>query len=179
MKYLDYLPAIFLMLAPAAYAADEVVLYKKVDKDGKVTFTDKPIPGSQEVKINTGINVVETPKVKPQEKKQPEEPAPEEPVYSVFSIDSPKQGDEVINADGNVTLIIGITPRLKPEHQLQLRLNGKNHGSPQNSPYFNVRQLDAGRHKAEVVVIDKESGQQLQTTSAVSFSFTKPSTGNQ
>lgn len=160
-------------------AGNEAVMYKKIDKNGNIIFTDKPLPGSKEVKVDTEKNVVETPKVKstyqPRKNKQENQGA----LYSVLSIDSPKQGDTIINADGNVTMIVGITPKLQPTHQLQLKLNGSVYGAPQDTPYFNIKGLNPGNHSASVVLLEKNTQKELQSTPKVEFKLVQPSSRSQ
>ncbi|WP_223668765.1 DUF4124 domain-containing protein [Kangiella shandongensis] len=153
-----------------ALAANETVLYKKVDKDGNVIFTDKPIPGSTPVKVNTDKNTVETPRSSFRTRQEVNDEDSEEAFqYEVLAIDSP-QNDEGIRAnDGNINIIAGITPQLKAEHSLQLVIDGSAYGSAQKLPYFNLTNVDRGTHTASIDVINDKTQEVIQSSQPITF----------
>lgn len=147
-------------------------MYKKIDKDGNVVFTDKPIPGSKPITVKTDVNVVTTPKptYKPPSVNEPAEMADEEKFqYDVFAIDSPKDDEGIRANDGRVNVVVAITPNLKPNHSVQLRLDGNSVGQAQKIPYFNLTEVERGTHQLQAEVVEDGSGETVQTTEAISF----------
>lgn len=160
-------------------AANETVMYKKVDKNGKVTFTDKPIPGSTPITIKTNTNVVKTPKptlIQRQPKDAPNEDKGEQAFkYEVLSIDSPSNDKAVRANDGDINVIVGITPNIQPQHSLQLLLDGEAVGTAQKGPYFSLNNVNRGTHQLSVKVIDDESKDTVQTSESITFHLLRAS----
>ncbi|AKE51293.1 DUF4124 domain-containing protein [Kangiella geojedonensis] len=161
-------------------AANETVMYKKVDKNGKVTFTDKPIPGSTPITIKTNTNVVDTPKptIKPKTFSTPEEldDKSQEPFkYEVLAVDSPEHDQAVRANSGDINIIVGLTPSLQPNHSLQLIMDGSPVGSQQKIPYFALNGVDRGTHQISVQVIDDESKDTVQTSESITFHLLRAS----
>lgn len=159
------------VIAFHAYAAKETVMYKKIDEDGNVVFTDKPIPGSKAIKVKTETNVVETPKpsFRPQitQEKKPE--GKDNFKYDVLAIDMPKN-DEAVRANaGNINVVVAITPNLQTRHSVQLKLDGQNKGQQQSVPYFTMTEVARGTHQLQAVIVDKETGEEIQSSEAISF----------
>lgn len=152
-------------------SAKETVMYKKVDKDGKVVFTDKPIPGSKAVTIKTDVNVVKTPKPtfrKPSTDK-PDDSEKKPFQYKMLAIDTPKDDEGIRANDGNVNVVIAITPNLQEGHSVQLRLDGNDTGQPQKIPYFSLSGVERGTHQLQAVVINDGSGDVVQSSDSISF----------
>ena len=154
-----------------ASAADEAVLYKKVDKDGNVVFTDKPIPGSKEVKVKTDVNVVKRPKptIKPDPEINQDEGTEddEEKIYDVLAIDKPSNNQAVQLVGGKFTVIVGISPKLKSGHSLQLYLNGSDRGRPQSSAYFSVTDIGKGSYTLKIAVLDSQTEEIIQSSDSI------------
>jgi hypothetical protein len=154
-----------------AFAANETVMYKKVDKDGNIVFTDKKIPGSKPIKVETDTNVVSTPKAtvfrkEPAEKEKTDD---NDSVYDTLAIDKPSPNQAVQTVNGNVTVIVGISPKLQPNHQFELLVDGELIVPPQISAYFGLKDLSKGSHTLKVKVTDKATGEEIQSSDSVTF----------
>lgn len=155
-----------------AVSAKETVMYKKIDKDGNVVFTDKPIAGSKPITVKTDVNVVSTPKptYKAPAQNVPSEYADEEVFqYEVLAIDTPKDDEGVRANDGRINVIVAITPNLQPNHSVQLKMDGNNVGQAQKIPYFNLTEVERGTHQLQAVVIEDGSGETVQSSDTMSF----------
>lgn len=155
-----------------AILAKETVMYKKIDKDGNVVFTDKPIPGAKPITIKTDVNVVTTPK--PTYKAPPLNEPPVMPVeekfqYEVLAIDTPKNDEGIRANDGRINVVVAVTPNLRPNHSVQLKLDGSNVGQAQKIPYFTLTEVERGTHQLQAEVVEDGSGETVQTTEAISF----------
>lgn len=156
-----------------AHAADETVMYKKVDENGNVTFTDKPIPGSTLIKVETDVNIVDTPKTNFQIKAQKDEEQPFQ--YDVLAIDQPQNDQGVRANDGTINVVVGLTPQLKIEHSLVLKLDGQQYGQRQKVPYFALSGVERGTHDLQVVVMNDDTDEEVQTSQAIKFHALKTS----
>ncbi|MHC9511549.1 DUF4124 domain-containing protein [Kangiella sp. M94] len=142
-------------------AADATVLYKKVDKDGKVTYTDKPSDDAVMITVQTDQNQ--------QQSESNRDEISDSKSYEVFSIDSPSNSEKVYSHDGSVNIVIGITPQVQPSHSIRLHMDGVQVGQDQKIPYFNLRDVDNGTYELLAIVIDDETQQIVQTSKAVTF----------
>lgn len=180
MKSLLKLFSVVLLISTGgAGVTKETVMYKKVDKNGKITFTDKPIPGSTPITIKTDTNVVSTPKPQVTQRQpvnNPDDNSEQEPFqYEVLAIDEPSNDEAVRANSGDLNVIVGITPNIQPNHSLQLMMDGSLVGTPQNSPYFSLNNVDRGTHQLAVTVIDKDTKKQIQTSETITFHLLRAS----
>lgn len=161
----------------SAAIAEQTVMYKKVDKNGKVIFTDKPIPGSTPITINTNRNIVTTPKAQSisrstdDDKKENEQSIS----YDVFSIEKPSHDEGVRANDGNLYVIVAISPQLQPNHSIRLHIDGSQIGQDQKVPYFSLINIDRGTHQLLATIIDDTTQQVIQSSQAVEFHLLRAS----
>lgn len=152
------------------------VLYKKVDKDGKVTFSDKPSDDAEKITIKSDKNSASgsspinsmTPKAIDDSSEQDELSVGQDP-YKIFAIDSPTNNEAIQVNNGILNIIIGITPQLDPAQSIRLHLNGQTVGRDQKLPYFSLTNVKSGTHEILAVIINDETGEIVQTSSPVTF----------
>ncbi|MCK8046901.1 DUF4124 domain-containing protein [Shewanella sp. 1CM18E] len=151
---------ILLILLSATFA--HATVYKWVDENGKVHFSDEPIKNAEvvEFKENTQNNI-KLPEVTviPSAPSEPEEKA----IDYKMSIVSPTEEESVRNNEGDVTIITNITPQLASTHQLGLFMDGKQMGSKQTIGLFKLTNIDRGEHNFVVKAFDK-NGKKLAST---------------
>ena len=168
----SYLLKLSLLFVTALWMtmSDATVLYKKVDKDGKVTYTDKPIEGAEAITVKTNQNVVSTPRISPSKQQQADDDQEEQgSKYEVFAIDSPSNDQGVRANDGVVNIVIGISPHIQPNHSIRLHMDGIQVGQDQKIPYFNLANVARGTHELVAMVINDETQEIVQTSNAVTF----------
>lgn len=149
-----------LSLVPAA--AD---VYRSVDENGHVVFSDKPSPGAEKVDIpppqTMPAEQVKNPDIKPSVHKQTS------PGYKNLAIVSPKNQQAIRANDGNVTVSVAVNPPLRPEDGLVLYLDGDKQ-SRTKSKTFNLANLDRGQHEAHVEITDTD-GNVIKTSPSITF----------
>ncbi|WP_076415285.1 DUF4124 domain-containing protein [Shewanella sp. UCD-KL12] len=147
-----------LLLTTLAQAA----VYKWVDKDGKVHYSDKPIENSQavEFKSNTQNQIkIQTPAAISSEVTE------DEPKVSYqIKINSPSEEETIRDNEGNITIMATISPDLAAKHVLVLLMDGVVVGAPQNTPIFNLENVDRGEHSFVIKAV-AQNGKQLASTS--------------
>lgn len=159
--------------------ADATVLYKKVDKDGKVTYTDKPSDDAEAVTVKSNRNVVSTPRISPSTQNKSDDSEDESEIsYDIFAIDSPTNDEGVRANDGSVNIVIGISPQIQPNHSIRLHLDGTQVGQDQKIPYFYLTNVDRGTHELVAMVINDETQEIVQTSKAVTFHLLRTSVLN-
>lgn len=177
LLYKIFFIGILLIAAFGVLGAKETVMYKKVDANGKITFTDKPIPGAKAIKVKTDTNVVSTPKLRtlnqPRMNAQQTDAKPFK--YEVLAIDTPKDDEGVRANDGSVNVVIGVTPNLQPNHSIQLQLDGSKVGQQQKIPYFTLTEVERGTHGLQAVIINDETNEPVQSSDTITFHALKTS----
>lgn len=160
-----------------AGAASQAQIYKSVDREGNVTFSDRPpAEGEQAEAVELGpMNTSPAPEALPaaprsREDDQQQEPAPEPRV----SITSPEE-DQVIPIGelGSVTISARAEPPLSGGEQLQLLLNGEPQGDPQQGSQWLLENLRRGGHDISVTRLDADD-QVTASSDPVRFYMMRP-----
>ncbi|WP_461480586.1 DUF4124 domain-containing protein [Porticoccus sp.] len=152
--------AFFLLCATALPAAAQV--YKTVDEQGNVTYTDKP-PSDD----NTA-EPVDLPAINTQPALQPrpaESKKTAEIGYKEVSILAPAQDATIPPGQLNVVVQIFLEPALKPGHRVQLLHNGSPYGEPAYATSFSIDSLIRGEHSLQAQIIDENGAVVAQSGS--------------
>lgn len=146
---------IALVFLAAPVAAEEV--YRYVDEDGTVVFTDqRPSDDAQPMDL-PGLSIMESPKPAPApaDDEASEEEDEAEPVYPDLTMISPKR-EETFQGTGN-TLPVRVVTRqeLRPGDQVVVYLDGQEQGRFQSFS-VDLEQVPRGAHEVRVKVHDAE-----------------------
>lgn len=143
-------------------------VYRSVDKDGNMAFSDKPSPGSEEIHIED-VQTIKTPnirpfKYKPLEKKQALR-------YTRIAIVSPVNDTAIRVNTGNISVSVLLEPALNPGRgdQIALYMDG-NKVSAGSATQFSLDNIDRGTHTLKASVIDA-SGKAIISSAPVSFTL--------
>jgi len=151
------------LLFAAAVSAE---LYKWIDQDGVVHYTDKrPAETAQQQELSGYLTRIAN-------KNKPETVKAETP-YSTFSITSPTQGERVWNAESTLDVLVQIDPALTEEHFLQVYLDGLLVSGKIRSTKLTLQQLNKGTHNLQAEIVD-EAGQTISKTDEITFQFRDP-----
>ncbi|GIU11204.1 MULTISPECIES: DUF4124 domain-containing protein [unclassified Shewanella] len=137
-------------------------VYKWVDENGKVHFSDKPVKNAEVVELNenTQNNIkLPDPVVLPDLNTADDT---DKASYKL-NIASPSEEETIRNNEGEITLIAKSHPQLSPAHEFVLFMDGQQLGSAQKSGLFKLSDIDRGEHSFVVKVLSK-NGKQLATT---------------
>ena len=139
-------------VAMLAFGASAAPVYRLVDGDGRVTFTDVPVPGAERFVPGTANTY---------RAGQPQPRAPDDPVrvqpdgfagYRSVAIEWPKE--EAVRAnEGRIRIVAATEPSLQSGHRAVVLLDGQ---AAQRSEglTFELTQLDRGRHEVSVHIVD-------------------------
>ena len=154
--------ALVLLLAVAPAAAEEV--YKWVDKDGVVHYTDKP--PSQNAKPAALPPLQTYPGNKLPDVGKLASPAPAAPPAKLdVQIMTPAPDETIRGAEAMVSIAVVVSPGLSGGQRLVYRVDGQPLGAPTAATSQSVR-LERGSHSLTVAVVD-ESGQELARSPSV------------
>ena len=164
-----------LFLIGAAPALAEV--YRNVDAQGNVTFSDEPSDGAEEVKVKP-VTTVTLPK--PADVQEPErlrrQVEEEGAAYDSVRIVAPNDDEAFHSGSGDVAFRVASEPALKRGHRYEVTLDGQPVGQTA-SDTITVRNVFRGTHDAGVNIID-EKGVQVKSGESISFTIHRPSVNN-
>ena len=168
----------FLLAVVCATPAYSAEIYKTVDKDGNVVFTDVPT-GDRSESVELQKTSEYTPVVQDQtssasglkrRRSLDDDEYEEETVeitYSSLSITSPEDDAYFRNNAGNVTVAIQSSPELASTHQYELWMDGKKVKRSAQSA-ITLPNIDRGTHTLAVRIVG-EQGEVLMESDPSTF----------
>ena len=152
------------LATPALHAA---TVYKKVDENGNLIFSDSPMDDAE------AIDVPPVPTMKLDKIKVPADSdttkKPKKAVkYKSVEITSPEQKKTFWNTGGSVTINVQTSPSLHEGHRIQLLLNGEKRAGPSASTSFSLSNLFRGTYDAVAQVVDSK-GNVVASSPGVTF----------
>jgi len=158
----------FLMAALVAANIADAALYKGVDSEGNVVYSDSPFDDAEKF-TPPPISVMKARKVEP-EKEVVEEEKPVEFKYTRFDIVSPKNNQTIWN-EPELMVSMKLTPALNSEqgHKIWLLMDGKPVMKNSQSMSLQMGQVERGAHELQGQVRDKEGKIVMRTRPVVMF----------
>jgi hypothetical protein len=154
-----WLTGILLALAGTAFAQ----LYKSIDENGNVVYSDVP-PSSDAVPVELPpINVIEAIRVAPPAPTS-EQPESALPVTYTISIVQP-QPDQTFQNTREFPVSVSLEPALQPGHQVAISLDGEVRVRGEELSAL-VTDVDRGEHRVTAAVVDA-GGKPITTSQAV------------
>lgn len=156
----------------AAFAVQAAVVYKWVDADGVVHFSDQPSPGAEKIYTSSSTAAAaSTPRSQGGAPQPPRSVAAGGLGYTEFSITSPVN-DQTFFGDDVVAVQLNLEPALKPDQSITWRLNGKPLDS--DAAAFSLPHLDRGAYTLAATITDQQTSES-QTSNTVTFFVRQPS----
>ena len=171
MKIAALLSAL-LLLAPAAASAAKI--YKWIDAQGNVIYSDMPRPGAVELDVPTDpAGIVPVP---PQEPSKPGATPAEAAAYRTLKVVTPADQDVLENLGGWVSVSLIVEPALRSAegHAIRLRLDGQTLATRYPGSEIALPNVERGQHTLEAEVVDP-TGATLITSALVAFTLSEPS----
>ena len=131
-------------------------IYRQVDAQGNVTYTDEPSGQSPaepvDVKPTTTITLPKPAAVREPEQLR-EKVKKEGAAYSDLRFAAPQDQQAFHSGSGDVSFQVTSAPGLKGSHKYEVTLDGQPVGQT-SSGTVNVRNIDRGTHQAGVSIVD-------------------------
>lgn len=163
MKYL----LAFALLITTFFIHAEI--YRGVDEDGNVFYSDKEQPNSKLIPTPSP-NTVTMPKPKPGAKQTPQTDQTKESAYSTFNIISPENDATIFNNAGNISINFSIEPPLNIEngHQITVYVDGKAAAPASTELMIQAANVSRGKHTLSAKVTNAK-GKQIITSNAITI----------
>ncbi|MGB7933213.1 MAG: DUF4124 domain-containing protein [Gammaproteobacteria bacterium] len=141
---------VLLILLSAGVQAD---VYKSVDENGEIIFSDQPTPNAQRMKLPE-LPTYKAPPV-PGFSSSPKT-APVASPYDSVKIIAPENDATIRDNQGVVRVEVALDPPLmiKQGHKIQFYLNGEPHGIPVGTTSISFSNLDRGTYTLSMSVVD-------------------------
>jgi len=149
-----------LFISPFTYGT----IYKWVDKNGQIHFTDQPVEGATVVKLNDNTrNQVKVVVPKQTSVSSSNTPATAPHTQYHARISYPREEETIRNNEGNIALTVQLTPKPNVEPLFHLFMDGQPQGKAQKKSNFTLLNVDRGEHTFVVHVMAAD-GEQLTST---------------
>lgn len=132
--------------------------WRWVDVDGSVHYSDRPVPGAEEVNLPGSSNGVQSTSRPSSNSSQ--QPAPSQSVtdettrYTRFDIISPSQQEVFWNVAGMITVNVAIEPALQDGHRLAILLDGQRQTQFADGSKMVLSEVYRGLHTVQAQIID-------------------------
>ncbi len=175
MDYAEIMRILLLFVTLFFLTSISAGVYRSVDEDGNVIFTDRPSPDAEKIRVDK-VQTISPPAVKDFEYTSPEKPAKEG--YAKLEIISPQNDQTFTGGAGIVTINILIEPALDTEQgdRLILTMDGEKQAES-SSTSFSFTNLDRGTHTTKADIVNK-GGRSLKSSATVTFYVIRPTVSN-
>lgn len=148
-------------------------VYKTVDENGRVTYSDTP--------TGKKIDPVDLPQVNTQPAVTPQPylpPAPKQDQQAQYrvSISSPANETQVLPGQRDISVAADISPQLGEGYSAQLYMNGQPYGGAQPSSSFVISNIIRGEHRLSVAVLNP-AGRVVARSAPVTVYVIRPTGG--
>ncbi len=160
-----------LCLALSAAASAGVEVYRWVDDEGQVHYSDRPSPGADRVAIDV-TPPGSTPVAGGTSPRRTPPAAPNQPVataYDSLTIQVPGQDETLWNIAGQLDVAVALQPPLQAGHRVQLLLDGRPVAELEpGTTRTRLSDVYRGQHTLQGTIQD-ESGATLMQSAPVTF----------
>jgi len=150
-------------------------IYKSVDEEGNVTFSDTRTPGAEEIEKK---DIPTVPSRAPQAdfSRSNDETGDEKQTtsrYDSIAIVSPEDDAAFRENSGQVSVSVSVQPALSEAHQIVLYMDGTE-AARSRSPIFQFSNVDRGTHTLAAAVVGSD-GKELIRSDSISFTLLRHS----
>lgn len=159
---------VWLVLLAVPLAVQGTEVYRWVQPDGTVVYSDEPTPGAERIEVE-GVPSYTPPPLPAAAPAKGEEGAQGSAQYTNIVIERPTAEETVRDNEGNVVVDVAMTPSLDSRlgHRLVPLVDGTAQGSF-DAQQFALSGLDRGSHELRVKVVDAD-GHDLGSSAPVTF----------
>jgi len=164
---------LFTLMSLACTVAVAATVYKWVDEDGVVHYSDQPHQNAQKVELKAP-QTYSSPKTSAPGPAFTPGPKSTAPAYRSCSVSEPTNEQVFLNTD-TVNAGVTIQPTVRPGDTAVVTLDGQPvPGVPANGGQFTISPVDRGTHSIQVVVKDP-TGATVCSSPSVTFYVRQPS----
>lgn len=153
-------------------------IYKSVDEEGHVTFSDTQTPGAEEIEKK---DIPTVPTRVPQadfsgDSNETDDEKEATSRYDSIAIVSPENDTAIRENSGQVSVSVSVQPALAEAHQIVLYMDGTE-AARSRSPIFQFSNVDRGTHTLTAAVVGSD-GNEIIRSDSISFTLHRHSVQN-
>jgi hypothetical protein len=171
---------LILFSALSGTAASAAPAWTWVDADGTRHYSDRPVPGAQQVDLPGAQGFGTTARATPRTPRADGEAAATGAAgaaYQAVEVVSPAEQETLWNIGTNLPVQVRFQPALQPGHRYDLMLDGERRNVNTATPRVTLPDVFRGEHTLQVVVIDS-AGAEIMRSPARVFYVQQTSTQN-
>lgn len=150
-------------------ATAQTNVYKSVNKDGIVEYSDQPSKGSEEIRVKNPQSVTLPKGADVFKSYGSDQGTDSSNAYQSIVITQPAHDSAFNSGNGQISISSETNPSLSNEHTIQLMFDGTSYNS-NKSGSFSLSNVDRGTHQIQVNVIDAD-GKVLISSDITSFTL--------
>jgi hypothetical protein len=164
---------LFTLMSLACTVAAAATVYKWVDENGVVHYSDQPHENAEKVQLKAP-QTYSAPKTPAQPQQPRRDGAKPAPVYQSCALSEPTN-DQMFMNTSEVTAGVSIQPAVRPGDTAVVTLDGQRvPGVPASGGQFSISPVDRGTHSIQMTVQDS-MGVTVCTSPSVTFHVQQPS----
>jgi hypothetical protein len=164
---------LFTLMSVACTVAVSATVYKWIDENGVVHYSDQPHENAEKVQLKAP-QTYSAPKTPAQSQQPRRDAAKPAQVYQSCAVSEPAN-DQMFMNTSEVTAGVSIQPAVRPGDTAIVTLDGQRvPGVPAGGGQFTISPVDRGTHSIQVTVQDS-TGATVCTSPSVTFHVQQPS----
>ena len=150
--------------------AQAAPVYRWVDENGQVNYSDRPGPGAVRIELTTGAPALNAGLSSPApQSSSVEAQASDGAEYETLAVIQPAPQETLWGTGGRVEIAIGIAPDLQPLHRLGVYLDGVFGVLQTRATRFEIADVHRGEHTLQAVILDEQDNELLQSAPVTFF----------
>jgi len=150
--------------------AQAVPVYRWVDDNGQVNYSDRPGPGAVLIELSTGAPTLEAGPSSPRGPQRATElRTPAVAAYETLAVLQPASRETLWGTAGRVEIAIGISPGLQSGHSLALFMDGELVQFGNHATGFLIEDVPRGEHTVQAVILDAAERELLRSAPVTFF----------
>jgi hypothetical protein len=151
----------------AAVSVQAAVVYRWVDADGVVHYSDQQTPGAERIMTSAPNTTAAGPRA-PSNASGARKSSNDSLTYSEFTITSP-QPDQTFFGTDAVPVQLNLSPALKAGQTIAWHMNGRQLDEQRDSVSFSIAQLERGTYSLMATITDQQTGESTNSNSVTFF----------
>ena len=155
-----------------ALSVQAAVIYRWVDPDGVVHYSDQESPGAERI-VTSAPNTAAAGARAATPSQAPRKPAGSSLSYAEFTITSP-QAEQTFFGEDPIGVHLSLSPGLKTGHSIAWHVNGRQLDDQTDAVSFVMPRLERGTYSVMATITDQQTGDS-QSSNSVTFFVRQPS----
>ncbi len=158
------------MILVLASTFTEADVYRWVDAQGNVEYSDQPREGAEKIEVREPATI-SMPKLSDIPATQSAEPVTVTDLYNTLAITFPQDNSAFHSGNGELTVLMEVNPPLYPNHSLRISMDGAIAGTTKAN-FLKLTNVDRGTHVLKLDIIDNSSV--VKDGPSVTFTIHRP-----